>query len=154
MATAEQITERLVDQAATADDNVESKTSAWVDRTKDLMGDPGERNLGIWLACADAADLDESVVDLVSLDLEAVPPTARDAVWRDTYATLVAASRLQAFIEILALDAVKMAHANAEEMPTLTDDFEALREAARVGVSKSAVEARRQQRRALREEMN
>lgn len=151
LANAEHIIDRLTDHAADLAETISAAEPKWAPRAREILLHPEERDEDLWFDGIMSADLEDVTIDLKPTDLEIVLPSQRDATWRDTMALLVDTSWKQAAVELLIRDVLTLAsESNADARAIRATDAEWHR-AAKIGVSKRAVEERIKARRLARE---
>jgi len=147
----EAIIEILIEQAADVDDLVERHEDEYTARVLHLLDTPADREEGLWVAVCDALDLDyDATIDSSAADIGAVPPRQRSSTWADTVAAMTLACEMQALAEVVLPDLLALGDSAAQEAERISDGSSRaeMRTAAKIGISKSAVEARRAARRA------
>ena len=145
----EQIVNMLVTVDADLDDIEDRIEDAAVNRAKELMREPEQRDTGLWADMLDALDLDYDLMDVSGADSNAVPVSERGDQWMASVGALWAGCFGQAFAEHGLRPTIENGddRAAAHERITEQSSQSELRAAAKVGVSKAAVQAERDRRR-------
>jgi hypothetical protein len=135
----------LADQAAELDEIVDDALPLIRARVSVLLQNPEERDPDVWLEYSD--DL-----DLVLADYAVVPRADKDEEWLTRLAALVLAAQMQAFAEIAARDVLRVSERHGAEANPEAEkkSRQELRADAKVGISKPAVKAAAERRKAAK----
>jgi hypothetical protein len=139
------IIETLADQAAELDELAESKLQEYGERVRALIADPMARDRDVW-------DLYGGDLNLGIADFALVPRAQRDSEWLERFASMILSAEMQAFAEIVARDLLTIAdrHGELSDRQASKMSQDALRAAAKLGISKDAVSEATRNRQAAR----
>ena len=147
MTKAEQLIAILADQAAELDELVADHLAQYGARVRELIKDPGERDLDVW-------DIYEADGDLTIAEFSDVPRQYRDSEWSERLAAMILASRMQALSEILLRRLLGVADSQGEKSAPLASNLteQEAAAAARLGISEDAISVAARNRVAARGE--
>jgi hypothetical protein len=91
----------IADAFAEADLHAEKVSAQYGDRLRELLEDPEQRDVDIWDDAFEAMDLDLQENDITLSELLEVRSADRDALWYATTSTVLAASKVQALVELV-----------------------------------------------------
>lgn len=148
-AQAERLLDHLAEQQAEVEEIAESLAGEYAARMRELLHDAEPRDLEMWEAARDSSDLAEMLsIDATIDELGEVPSDERAEIWQAEMQLIIAASRWQAFVEIILpriLDASER-HADEQVNDARPLSLDELKVAARVGVSKDRIATARTRR--------
>ena len=147
MPTERDLIDILADQAAELDELAADHLEAYAERTRELIGNPAQRDPDVWSLYA--ADLDLTVDDFAL-----VPRLDRDSEWSERLGSLILAARQQAFVEISVRPLLAIADAHGDKSRPLSESLtpEQAKQAARLGISEDAISVAARNRQAAKAE--
>ena len=134
--------DRAADAQADIEDMVEETGEEYGNRILTLMLDPEQRDAPLW-------ELFEFPVELSLLDYGGVEIYDRGPQWVAEVSTMVGAARAQAWWEMFGVEFLEMSERNAAAIKRITDRMSRseLTEAAKIGVSKEAINGSKERKR-------
>jgi hypothetical protein len=135
----------LVDQAAELDELAETKLPEYGERVRALIADPMARDRDVW-------DIYGGDLNLGIADFALVPRAQRDAEWLERFASMILSAEMQAFAELVARDLLAIAdrHGDLSDHQAAKMSQDAIKAAAKLGISKDAVSEATRNRQAAR----
>lgn len=132
------------EKQAELDGIVEDKQQALKDRIYQLLTEPEERDEELF----ERAGTD---TDLVIADFESTPVVNRDINWQIAFASLSAASRMQAYAEIILPDILEASGSHGQKIQKIATKMDngELKSAAKQGIGKGRIKGASERRRTI-----